>query len=66
MTPAQVFDSLTAQEKAKLIGEACDAASREDIELYFARYAPFDYVPKFADLLYDTQQAVLPSLRRLA
>jgi hypothetical protein len=66
MTPAQVFDSLTAQEKAKILQESCDAVEPEEIEKEFAWRALFDRVPTFKDLQYDTQDAVLPALRRLA
>jgi hypothetical protein len=65
MTPAQVFNGLYAQEKAKLLEEACDAVSREEIEREFALWAKTDQTPTFNDLHYDVQEAILPALRRL-
>lgn len=67
MTPAQVFDTLTAVEKAKLLAQGCDAVPLEEIERDMAWLAELTgAAPTFMDLTYDAQEAILPGLRRLS
>jgi hypothetical protein len=66
MTPAQVFDSLTALEKAEILAGRCDAVTPEAIAHEFVLWALGGSVPGFGDLHYDVQEAILPALRRRA
>ena len=66
MTPEQAFDALTVDGKIQLLEKASLEVSPEEIRRQVAAWVLADMDPKFSDLIYDVQDAILPALRRLA
>ncbi len=63
MTPAQIFDSLTYQEKIRIIEENVNIPSGA-VTRDFVALSLIGVEPRFRDLQYDIQEAVLPALRK--
>lgn len=63
MTPEQVFDALTVDGKIQLLEEKVDVAP-EAIRQTVAAWVAADRSPRFSDLIYDVQDAIIPELNR--
>jgi hypothetical protein len=66
MNAEEVFNALTVDGKIQLLEKADLEISPEEIRREVAEWMLADMEPRFSDLLYDVQDAVLPALRRLA